>query len=274
MNSQKNKGKALITGASSGIGAVYADRLARKGYDLILVARDESRLQQLAGRLSVESGRNAQALRADLVKKSDLLAIENVLRTDPEITLLVNNAGSAVLKPLVESEPDQLQDMIALNVTALTRLSRAVAAPFVKRGSGAVINIASIVALTTDLIDATYSASKAYVLNFTQFMDYELRPKGIQVQAVLPGATISELWQRAGMDIGQLPKEMVMSTEDMVDAALIGFDRKEVVTIPSLPNIKDWEAYEAARMALKPNLPRAKPAPRYSASFAFENTSG
>lgn len=263
MNSSKNKGKALVTGASSGIGAVYADRLVKRGFDLILVARDESRLRQLAGHLSSETGRDVEVLRADLINKSDLLQVEKVLQTDSQITLLVNNAGFATAKPLLESNPDQLQDIIALNITALTRLSRAVVPSFIKRGSGAVINIASVVALTTDLVDATYSASKAYVLNFTQFMDHELREKGIQVQAVLPGATVTELWGRAGVDINHLPKEMVMSAEDMVDAALAGFDQKELVTIPSLPNVQDWEAFEAARIALRPNLSRSKPADRY-----------
>lgn len=270
MKSSNTKGKALVTGASTGIGAVYADRLAKRGYDLILVARDESRLRQLADRLVSETGRNVEVLRADLIDKSDLLRVEKVLQTEPQITLLVNNAGIATLKPLLESAPDQLEDMIALNVTALTRLSRAVVPPFVKRESGAVINIASIVALTTDLISATYSASKAYVLNFTQFMDHELREKGIQVQAVLPGATVSELWERAGTNINQLPKEMVMSAEDMVDAALAGFDQKELVTIPSLPDAEDWGAFEAARLALRPNLSRSKPADRYLVSKAFD----
>jgi short-subunit dehydrogenase len=259
----KNQGKALITGASAGIGAVYADRLAKRGFDLILVARDESRLQKLAGKLSSETGQRVEVLRADLTQKSDLVRVEEVLKTDPEITLLVNNAGFFLLKPLLESDADQLEEMIALNVTALTRLSSAAVPALVKRRSGGIINIASIVALTTDLIDATYSASKAYVLNFTQFIQHELRDTGIQVQAVLPGVIASELWQRAGMDIGQLPNEMVMSAEDMVDASLVDFDQKELVTIPSLPNIKDWEALEAARAALRPNLSRSHPAPRY-----------
>jgi short-subunit dehydrogenase len=272
MNSFETKGKALITGASTGIGAVYADRVAERGYDLILVARDESRLRQLAQRLSSRTGRHVEVLRADLIKKADLAQVEKVLRTDPQIRLLVNNAGFAVLKPLVESNLEELQDLIALNVTALTRLSHAVIAPFLQRKTGALINMSAAVALLTnsDMIDATYGASKAYVLNFTQRLDHELRPAGIQVQAVLPGATSSEIFQRAGRALDQLPKEIVMTPEDMVDAALVGFDRKELVTIPALPNVKDWEAFEAARIALQPNLSRAKPAERYFRVQALE----
>ena len=262
--SSKDKGKALVTGASSGIGAVYADRLARRGYDLILVARDEARLSELAKRLALATGRQVEVVRADLTQKADLQRVEGLLRSDPRITLLVNNAGFAVAKAFVDADPDQLERMIALNVTAVTRLARAVAPAFVKRGAGAIVNIASIVALAPELVDGTYSGTKAFVLNLTQAMDHELRDKGLQLQAVLPGATRTEIWQRAGVEVSQLPQEIVMSTEDMVDAALVGFDRKELITIPSLPNVQDWETFNAARRALGPNLSRSKPATRYT----------
>ena len=263
MNAGNNLGKALITGASSGIGAVYADRLAGRGFDLILVARDESRLEELSKRLRAATGRNVEVLRADLTQKADLERVEQVLQSDPEITLLVNNAGTAVAKPVIESDPEQLEQMITLNVLALIRLSRAVAPAFVQRGSGALINIASIVALSPGLVGGAYSATKSFVLNLTQALHQELNGKGVRVQAVLPGVTTTDLWERAGVSLNQLPSEIIMSTEDMVDAALVGFDRNELVTIPSLPNVQEWDAFEAARVALGPNLSHSKPASRY-----------
>src|SRR5271154_3278325 len=207
-----NLRKALVTGASSGIGAVYADRLARRGFDLILVARDESRLKQISKQIHAETGRNIEVLRADLTQKSDLRRVEQVLRSDAQITLLINNAGTAVAKPVIESDPEQLEQMISLNVLALTRLSRAVVPAFVKRGSGGLINIASIVALSPGLVGGAYSATKSFVLNLTQALHQELKGKGIRIQAVLPGATSTELWERAGVSLNHLPSEIIMST--------------------------------------------------------------
>jgi short-subunit dehydrogenase len=264
MNSNKNLGKALITGASSGIGAVYADKLAKRGYDLILVARDEGRLQATAKRLTAETGRKVEVVRADLTKKEDLLRVENILQSDSQVSLLVNNAGMALIGSLADADPDQLEKLIALNVIALSRLTRAAVPALVKRGSGSIINVASVVALAPGMVGGAYSATKSFVLNLTQALQQELKDQGVYVQALLPGATRTEIWERGGMDIKHLPQEIVMSTEDMVDAALAGFDRKELVTIPSLPNVKDWEAFEAARTALGPNLSLAKPAARYN----------
>lgn len=268
MNAGNNLGKALITGASSGIGAVYADRLARRGFDLTLVARDESKLVQISERLRAETRRHVDVLRADLTQRDDLRRVEEVLQSDPRITLLVNNAGTAVAKPVADSDPEQLEKMITLNVLALTRLSRAVVPAFVRRGSGALINIASIVALSPGLVGGAYSATKSFVLNLTQALHHELQGKGIRVQAVLPGATSTELWEKAGVSLKHLPSQIIMSTADMVDAALVGFDRGELVTIPSLPNAQDWDAFEAARVALGPNLSRSIPASRYAAGNA------
>jgi uncharacterized protein len=119
-----SKGTALVTGASAGIGAVYADRLATRGYDLILVARNEPRLRSLSARLSGETGRSVKVLRADLGNKAELARVEATLRDDPSITALVNNAGTASVAPLLNADVEKMQDMIALNVTALTRLNR------------------------------------------------------------------------------------------------------------------------------------------------------
>jgi short-subunit dehydrogenase len=258
------KGIALVTGASSGIGAVYADRLARRGHDLILVARDVVKLTALADRIRSTTHRQVELLPADLTDKADLLRVEKRL-SDPGISLLVNNAGVGATRTLVESDVDSLDQMIQLNVTALTRLTRAVAPGMAARGKGAVINIASIVALAPDLLNGTYGGSKAFVLAFTQSLNHELGPKGVQVQAVLPGATSTDFWNIAGVPVSHLPSEIVMTAEEMVDAALVGFDRKELVTIPSLPDAADWERFDASRKALGPNLSRATAAARYKA---------
>ncbi|GGC69219.1 SDR family NAD(P)-dependent oxidoreductase [Undibacterium terreum] len=266
MNIQTHKGTALVTGASSGIGAVYADRLARRGYDLILVARDQQRLNTLASRLTQETGRKVEVIAADLAQKADLLALENRLRSDASITLLLNNAGVGATSKLLDSDLDKMEAMIQLNVIALTRLAGAAAAGFVQRASGIVINIASIVAVAPELLNGVYSGSKAFVVNLTQSMHHELADKGIQVQAVLPGATSTDFWDKAGVAIQHLPTEIVMTAEEMVDASLLGLDRRELITIPSLPDAADWDAYDAARKHLGPNLSHKHPAKRYQAA--------
>lgn len=268
MTASHSKGTALITGASSGIGAVYADRLARRGYDLILVARNRDRLDALAKRLNGETGRTVEIVSADLGDKADLGRIETLLRTDTRITTLVNNAGVAAVTPLLGSDVDAMDDMITLNVRALTRLTYAAVPGLVARGGGTIINIASIVAVGPEILNGVYGASKAYVLAFSQSLHKELAAQGVRIQAVLPGATATDLWAKAGRPVEQLPDEIVMSTDDMVDAALAGLDQGELVTIPALPDIADWHAYEAARQKLMPNLSRKTPAARYRARAA------
>jgi len=268
MATQANKGAALVTGASSGIGAVYADRLARRGYDLILVARDVQRLNSLAERLTKETGRHVDTVGADLTVKADVRRIEERLRTDRGITMLVNNAGVGATASLIDSDVDALETMIELNVTALTRLTAAAVPGFVERGNGTVINISSIVALSPEMLNGTYSGTKAYVLNLTQSLHHEVGAKGVRLQAVLPGATGTAFWDRAGLAIEHLPEQIVMSAEDMVDAALAGLDQGELVTIPSLPDAADWERFNSARQQLQPNLSHKVPAARYTRGTA------
>ena len=154
--------------------------------------------------------------------------------------------------------------MVALNVTAPIHLTHAVAPAFVERGAGTIINMSSITAIAPELLNGVYGGSKAFVLAFSQSLHHELGATGIRVQAVLPGATATGFWDAAGMPLAQLPEGIVMSAADMVDAALSGLDQGELVTIPSLPAAADWDAYEAARTALGPNLSRASPAQRYA----------
>ena len=246
MSNIPSKGIALVTGASSGIGAVYADRLAKRGYDLILVARSEARLKSLSERLTKETGQSARALRANLNDKADLAKVEGTLRDDPTIAMLVNNAGTASITPLLNSDVATMDDMIALNVRALTRLTYAAAPKFVARGAGTIINIASVVGVSPETLNGVYGATKAYVLALSHSLQHELADKGIRVQAVLPGATATDIWELAGLPWQKLPASIVMSVDDMVDAALSGLDQGELVTIPSLQDGDEWTRFEAA----------------------------
>ena len=265
---ETHAGTALITGASSGIGAIYADRLARRGHDLILVARNRERLEALARRIADETGRTIEVIAADLNKTSDLARVEDVLRSDASITMLVNNAGLGATAPLLASDVDKMTDMISLNVTALTRLTYAAVPGFVARGGGSLVNIASIVGIAPEVLNGVYGGTNAFVLAISQSLKHELADKNIRVQAVAPGATATDFWDIAGTPIQHLPGDIVMAADAMVDAALAGLDMGEFVTIPSLPDIADLQAYEAARQKLMPNLSRQVPAARYLGSIA------
>lgn len=262
--SAQHKGKAFITGASSGIGAIYADRLARRGYDLIIVARNRGRLDALAKRITSETGRSVEVVAADLSDKQDLARVATLANQDASITLLVNNAGVGAYAPLLDSDVEKMEAMIALNVTALTRLTYAVAPAFVSRGTGTIVNIASIVAVSPETLNGVYGGSKAFVLSFSHSLQHELSGKGIRVQAVLPGATATAFWDVAGLPVSNLPKEIVMSAENLVDSALAGLDMGELVTIPSLPDQAEWEKFETARRDMSGRLSSTIPARRYN----------
>ncbi len=263
---QTQLGTALVTGASSGIGALYAEKLAQQGYDLILVARNRERLNALASDISTRSGRAVEVLAADLGDRASLARIEDLLRQDASITLLVNNAGIGTHTPLLQSDVEQMTRMVELNVTAPMRLTYAAVPGFVARGRGAIINIASIVALAPEVLNGVYGGSKAFVLAFSQSLQHELAGSGVQVQAVLPGATATDFWAIGGRPVETLDPRIVMRAEDLVDAALLGFARGEKVTIPSLHAAEEWDAYEAARRAMAPHLSNSTVAQRYAAA--------
>lgn len=256
---------ALITGASSGIGATYAASLARRGYNLILVARNEARLKEVAAKIQAESNVKVELLAADLEDPASRRKVEEVLATDDRITMLVNNAGVGSAAPLLQSNVEKMEQMIELNVNSLMRLTYAAVPRFVAEGSGTIINISSIVAISPEALNGVYGGSKAFVLAFTQSLQHELKDKGVRVQAVLPGATATDFWDRAGLPVAHLPQEIVMQASDLVDAALAGLDQGEAITIPSLPELKEWEAYESARRAMAGRLSATKPAARYGA---------
>jgi short-subunit dehydrogenase len=234
------------------------------GYDLILVARRADRLRSLAADLAVRTGRSVEILPADLTRPADLTKVEAVLRNDASIRLLINNAGTGATAPLLQSDIEEMERLIALNVNALTRLAYAVVPAFVARGAGTIINIASVAALAPDLLNGVYGASKAYVLAFSQSLQHELADQGVRVQVVLPAATATDFWAHAGRPLANLPPKIVMSVQNLVDAALAGLAQGETVTIPTRTNVADWEAFEAARKALSPILSRGKPASRYA----------
>ncbi|MDI4237350.1 SDR family oxidoreductase [Bradyrhizobium sp. Arg237L] len=258
MNTSTRKA-ALITGASGGIGAVYADRLGRRGYDLILVARDAGRLTAVA-ESTTRHGVAVETIRADLTKVADLRRVEERLRTDSAISMLVNNAGIGAAPGLADADIDALDRMIHVNVAAPTRLAAAAASAFSAAGRGTIVNISSALALAPELFSGAYSGTKAYILNLTISLRQEMAPRGVQVQAVLPGATRTAFWGPAGES---LPAKMVMEAEELVDAALAGLDMGEDVTIPSLPDRADWDSFDAARSRLGPNLSRQHAAARY-----------
>ncbi|MES2185786.1 MAG: SDR family NAD(P)-dependent oxidoreductase [Pseudomonadota bacterium] len=261
-------GTALVTGASSGIGATYARKLAARGHAVLLVARNGQRLEALAAELRAAHGVKADVLVADLTAPADVDAVIRRLQSDTSIDLLLNNAGMATDGNLLDGEPAAIDAMVALNVVAVTRLAQAAAKVFAARGKGTLVNVASVLALAPERFNAVYAASKAFVLALTQGLDTELQPHGVRVQAVLPGATRTEIWSRSGKDVDSFPAEMVMEVDDMVDAALAGLDMGELVTIPPLQDGGDWDALNAARLALAPKLSLRDPAPRYGVARA------
>jgi short-subunit dehydrogenase len=256
------KPAVLITGASTGIGSVYADRFARRGHDLVLVARDAVRLEVVAERLRREAGVTVDTVKADLTDPAELSVVEGRLRDDVRIGVLVNNAGASLHGGFLDQSTDQVTNLIGLNIVALTRLASTVASRYAAAGSGAIVNIASVVGFAPEIGMTVYGATKAFVLFLSQGLHLELGPKGVYVQAVLPSSTRTEIWERSGRDVDALPA--VMDVGELVDAALMGFDRRETVTIPPLPEASQWDAYDAARQAMLPNLMQAHAAVRYA----------
>ncbi|MCF5666346.1 SDR family oxidoreductase [Pseudomonas marginalis] len=254
----------LITGASTGIGATYAERFAQRGHDLILVARDKNRLEALAAQLRDKHKVAIEVLQADLTHSSDLAAVETRLREDASIGILVNNAGAAQSGSFIEQSTDSVAQLVTLNTTALVRLASAIAPRLAQVGDGAIINIGSVVGLAPEFGMTVYGATKAFVLFLSQGMSLELTPKGVYVQAVLPAATRTEIWERAGIDINTLTD--VMEVGDLVDAALVGFDRREPVTIPPLQDAARWDALQAARQGLLAQIRQSDVAERYTAT--------
>ena len=255
---------AVVTGASSGIGAVYADRLAARGHNLVLVARRIERLRELSDRLSAAHGVAVTAVQADLTQEADLARVEDLLRSDGRIAMLVNNAGNGKLSATVDISDADTAATVALNVVALTRLARAVLPGLVKRNNGAIINLSSAVALNALPITTVYSAAKGYVLMFSRGLAAELTDTAVHVQAVLPAGTATEFYDHSGIPLSAFDPAAVMTTENLVDAALAGFDQGEEVTLPSVHDLALWTRYDEARTKLFAATQVGTPAARYA----------
>ncbi|NYI23653.1 SDR family oxidoreductase [Sphingobium indicum] len=258
-----SKGLAVVTGASTGIGAVYADRLAKRGYDLLLVARNAERLSAVAERLHAETGRSVKTFVADLADAAQVRKVAELIEADEDFALLVNNAGIALAGTLATAEVEEVERIIAVNISAPTVLARAATRALQKRGSGAIISIASVLALAPDRFESVYSATKSYMLNLGMGLAQDLQETDVRVQVVLPGATRTEIWERSGRDVNAFPPDWVMEVDHLVDAAFVGFDAGETVTIPPLAEEDDWNSMQAARQAMIPKLSRREVAPRY-----------
>jgi Short-chain dehydrogenases of various substrate specificities len=256
-----SKEKVLITGASTGIGAIYADRFAKRGFDLVLVARDKAKLTAQAERLAKETGVAVEVLPADLANPAERATVEAKLAGDGAITTLINNAGIAPAGSFLDQDGETLTRLIAVNVTAPTLLARAIAPRLAAEGRGAIVNISSVLSVVSELGFEAYGATKAYVSRLSQSLALQFGPKGVYVQAVLPAATRTDIWEKSGVDVNQI--EGVMDAAELVDAALTGFDRREIYTVPPLQDEKQWLDFEAARIAMLPNFRQEHAAPRY-----------
>ena len=263
MNAATPQGTALVTGASSGLGAVYADRLAARGFDLILVARRVERLGVLARSLAEKYGVAVRAMAADLSDADDLRRVADELSSNAAITMLVNNAGVSTLGAVADAPREGIAAMDKVNVAALTQLTYAVLPQFKQRNSGTIINIGSVLSFHILPVSTIYSATKGYVMNFTRGLQQELAGTGITVQLVLPASTATEIWELSGLPLAQLDQATIMRAEDCVDAALAGLDQRELVTLPSVEDQELWERFDAARLALFAGAMRGKPASRY-----------
>jgi hypothetical protein len=258
----EERGLAVVTGASSGIGAVYAERLAARGHSLLLVARRPDRLANTRDRLSSNYRAEVATLVADLERPSDVSDLEARVAAE-DVTFVVNNAGAGGLGRSQDKTADQLERIIQLNITALTRLSHAALTGFRKRGAGVLVNIGSMMAHAATASAAAYSASKAYALNFTQSLQMEYAGSPIRIQLVMPGPIRTEFFSSQGVSESIFPLESYLSPEQLVDAALAGLDAGEAVTIPSMLDEQVWIALEAARTEFVKATMSGKVAMRY-----------
>jgi short-subunit dehydrogenase len=258
----EERGLAVVTGASSGIGAVYAERLAARGHSLLLVARRPDRLASTKDRLSSNYRVEVAILVADLELASDVSDLEARVAAD-DVTFVVNNAGAGGLGGSRDLTSDQLEQVIQLNITALTRLSHAALSGFRKRQAGVLVNIGSMMAHAAAASAAAYSGSKAYVLNFTQSLQMEYASSPIRIQLVMPGPVRTEFFSSQGVSESIFPPESYLAPEQLVDAALAGLDAGEPVTIPSMLDEQAWIALEAARTEFVKATMSGKVAVRY-----------
>jgi hypothetical protein len=255
---------ALVTGASSGIGAAFAERLARDGYDVLIVARRAGRLEQLAQRLQAEFGVGVEPLVADLTDTDGLASVERAL-LERKPDLLVNNAGFSGYGPFTEIDPEVAENLVRIHALAVTRLTRAALPAMVDRDSGAVINVASLLSLSGPLLlgrmtgRAIYTGAKAFMLAFTQALAGELQGSGVRAMVLLPGMVHSEFHGERGLP----PTLPVMSAVDVADAALAGLAMGEVVCVPGLEDIGLFDKLRDLQQAILSGGNQVQVAERY-----------
>jgi uncharacterized protein len=220
---------ALITGPTAGIGRAFADKLAREGYDLVLVARDEARLKEVATEITQQYGVACEVLAADLTEADQLARVEERFRTGP-IEVLVNNAGFGQKKPFWANTIEQEEKQLDLLVRVVLRLTHAAVQPMIERGSGAVVNVSSVAGF---LQRNSYSAHKSWVTNFSAGLAIELHAQGVAVMALCPGFVHTEFHARMGMDKSLIPSFMWLDATELVDAAWIDLMRGKAISIPS-----------------------------------------
>lgn len=253
---------AVITGASSGIGAIYARRLAERGHSLVLVARRADRLEDMARELAAEFGVPVRPFAADLTDEAGLASVENLLRSEP-VDMLINNAGMGPIATTEDLSDAAAAATLTLNVEALMRLARAALPGMRVNRRGGIVNIGSVMAFHAMPVTSLYSATKAFVLTYSRAIAREVEADGVRVQAVLPAGTVTDFYETAGVSISDFDDSVFMTPEQLVDAALLGFDRGEEVTLPSVHNAGLWEAYDAARENLFAGTQNGSPASRY-----------
>jgi uncharacterized protein len=259
------KGIAVVTGATGGVGALYAAGLAERGYDLLLVGRQQKTLDAVARAVKQKANVKVETIVANLAEASELARIEARISSDPAITTLINSATSVTFSPLAKLGSQALDETIAVNITALTRLTHAVLPVLLARGAGAIVNMASVLAFHPWPEFSVYNASKAYVVSFSQALQGEVVGKGVLVQVVTPPAVDTDFWNHAGLPVSNLPAGAVMNPQHLVDAALRGLDRGESWVFPSLSEQPLWDDHQKTRQALVGGLMNGAPAPRYAA---------
>jgi len=245
--------RALVTGASAGIGEAFAERLARDGYDLILTARRKDRLDAIAGRLAKETGADIEVFALDLSEAADLAKLEERAAADDRLSLLINNAGFGAYRPFVDLDPSLAEQLIDVHVTATVRLSRAVLPGMIARDRGTIVNIASLLAFSGTLPSdplpqrVVYAAAKSFMVTFTQTLAGELAETGVRAMVCCPGIVKTEFHEVQGMDLSHVPR---MSSEDVVTATIAGLELGEVVCVPALEDASLVEKIGEAQRAL------------------------